>query len=179
MAQTTWILQLCYPWGTTLRVPPLGRQWHTRTSGLPGRFRWSHGGGRLLVACLFRGETGEGSLAGWVLRHTVRTLLARFVTGETVVGSARGCQGETPVNAEEMSMAIDALIGGGVQAAAHRPWSCGSAHPARSTERLLITITPGGSSAAFCPSRPHITVDHMRALLGPGAHHIVKYWVSD
>ena len=35
----------------------------------------------------FWGETRGGTLAGWVLRHTVRTLLGRLVTGETVVGS--------------------------------------------------------------------------------------------
>ena len=98
MAQTTWILQLCYPWGTTLRVPPLGRQWHTRTSGLPGRFRWSHGGGRLLVACLFRGETGGGSLAEWVFApHCAHPARCRCGgAGETVVGSSQGCQGERP-----------------------------------------------------------------------------------
>jgi len=130
--------------------------------------------------CIWGGETRGGTLAGWVLRHTVRTLLGRLVTGETVVGSTQGCQGESPVSAEKMSMSIVALIWW---------WHAGSCTPslvlrvgAPSTVGGTATChhySWGGSSAAFCPSRPHITVDHMRALLGPDAHHIVKYWVPD
>lgn len=135
----SWILRLCYPGGQ----PYACRHGMRGPQACRENFDGRAGAAVFRSHAFLRGETRGGTLAGWVLRHTVRTLLARFVTGETVVGSAQGCQGETPVNAEEMSMAIDALIGGGVQAAARRPWSCGSAHPARSTERLLITITPG------------------------------------
>ena len=156
-------------------MPP----WHARTSSLPGKFRRSHGGGRLSVACLWGRDPGGHSRWMGVAPHCAHPARCRCGgRGRQSSGPHRVAKGNALMPESWRSVVCVAFIGGGVQAAARRPWSCGSAHPARSAERYLSLLLWGGSSAAFCPSRPHITLDLWRALLGPDAHHMVRGYIS-